>query len=170
MIILGIDPGTLIIGYGIIQSEKSNLKIITCGAIKTPVKNSTSQIKNFKLISDVSNLASRLLISYQELFKIIKQHKPDEIAIETVFYSQDVQATIKIGEARGIALLAAAITKTPVYEYSPAEVKKSVTGNGRADKSQVAEMVKHLLFLDAIPKPYDISDALAIAICHAHRM
>ncbi|MFH1231999.1 MAG: crossover junction endodeoxyribonuclease RuvC, partial [Planctomycetota bacterium] len=160
MVILGIDPGTRIIGYGIIQSEGSKLKVITYGVIKTmscvmrnalDVETQDPRLTDGQarlMTQDVSQLAARLLKGYQELFKIIKQHKPDEIAIETVFYSQDVQATIKIGEARGIALLAAAMTKTPVYEYSPAEVKKSVTGNGRADKSQVAEMVKHLLSLD----------------------
>jgi crossover junction endodeoxyribonuclease RuvC len=175
MLILGIDPGTRIIGYGIIRPEGSKLKLINYGVIKTVscVRRNALGVETQDprcMTQDASQLAARLLKGYQELIKIIKQYRPDEMAIETVFYSQDAQATIKIGEARGTALLAAAVTKTPVYEYSPAEVKKSVTGNGRADKSQVAEMVKHILNLEQIPKPYDATDALAIAICHTHRM
>lgn len=173
MIILGVDPGTRIIGYGIIQTDGSKLKSVTYGVIKAMGihQKELSAIRNpqFASASEVSGLANRLLISYQKLLNLIRQYQPDEIAIETVFYSMDVQATVKIGESRGIGLLAAATTKTPVYEYAPTEVKKSVTGNGRADKSQVAEMVKHLLALDKIPKPYDAADALAIAICHSHR-
>jgi crossover junction endodeoxyribonuclease RuvC len=174
MLILGIDPGTRVIGYGIIQSDKSKLKPIAYGVIRTqkhaPVHDSKSPIQYSIPTAEVSELADRLLTCYQEIVKLIKQYKPNEIAIETVFFSQDAQATIKIGEARGVALLAAATNKTPIYEYSPAEIKKSVTGNGRADKRQVAEMVKTILSLDKIPKPYDATDALAIAICHTHRM
>jgi crossover junction endodeoxyribonuclease RuvC len=170
MLILGIDPGTRIIGYGLIQTQPKT-KVITYGVIKTqdalPKK---SQTANPYATSDATTLATRLLRIYQQILKIIKEYQPDQMAIETVFFSMDAQATIKIGEARGVALLAAATTSTPVYEYSPAEVKKSVTGNGRADKIQVAEMVKHILSLKEIPKPYDASDALAIAICHSHRM
>jgi len=172
MIILGIDPGTRIIGYGIIQTEPKT-KVITYGVIKTQdalPKKSAPRAPNSELSTDATTLSTRLLRSYQQILKIIKEYQPDQMAIETVFFSMDAQATIKIGEARGVALLAAATTSTPVYEYTPAEVKKSVTGNGRADKSQVAEMVKHLLSLDTIPKPYDATDALAIAICHTHRM
>jgi crossover junction endodeoxyribonuclease RuvC len=174
MIILGIDPGTRFIGYGIIQTSGSNLKYITCGVIKA-IGSQQKYLAELKALhsnstAEVSVLANRLLVSYQQLIKIIKQYQPDEIAIETVFYSQDIQATVKIGESRGIALLAAATTKTPIYEYAPTEVKKSVTGNGRADKSQVAEMVKHILALTEIPKPQDVTDALAIAVCHSHRM
>lgn len=170
MLILGIDPGTRIIGYGIIQTEPKT-KVITYGVIKTqdalPKK---SQPANPYATSEATTLATRLLRIYQQILKIIKEHQPDQMAIETVFFSLDAQATIKIGEARGVALLAAATTTTPVFEYAPTEVKKSVTGNGRADKVQVAEMVKNILKLDKIPKPYDASDALAIAICHAHRI
>ena len=163
MLILGIDPGTRIIGYGLIQTQPKT-KVITYGVIKTQ----DALPKNSKC--DATTLSTRLLRSYQQILKIIKEYQPDQMAIETVFFSMDAQATIKIGEARGVALLAAATTSTPVYEYSPAEVKKSVTGNGRADKVQVAEMVKNILSLDKIPKPYDASDALAIAICHTHRI
>ena len=170
MLILGIDPGTRIIGYGIVETHPKT-KVITYGVIKTqdalPKK---SQPKNPYATSEATTLATRLLRIYQQILKIIKEYQPDQMAIETVFFSMDAQATIKIGEARGVALLAAATTSTPVYEYSPAEVKKSVTGNGRADKIQVAEMVKNILSLDEIPKPYDASDALAIAICHTHRL
>ncbi|MEW6027682.1 MAG: crossover junction endodeoxyribonuclease RuvC [Planctomycetota bacterium] len=163
MLILGIDPGTRIIGYGVIQTEPKT-KVITYGVIKTK----DALPKGSKC--DATTLSTRLLRSYQQILKIIKEYQPDQIVIETVFFSLDAQATIKIGEGRGIALLAAATTSTPVFEYSPAEIKKSVTGNGRADKVQVAEMVKNILSLKEIPKPYDASDALAIAICHAHRI
>ncbi|HLD36109.1 MAG TPA: crossover junction endodeoxyribonuclease RuvC [Planctomycetota bacterium] len=179
MLILGIDPGTRIIGYGLIQTQPKT-KVITYGVIKTAsgVRRQASNALDAQYTTrnaqrktqSASELSTRLLRSYQQILKIIKEYQPDQMAIETVFFSMDAQATIKIGEARGVALLAAATTSTPVYEYSPAEVKKSVTGNGRADKIQVAEMVKNILSLDEIPKPYDASDALAIAICHSHRM
>jgi crossover junction endodeoxyribonuclease RuvC len=169
MIILGIDPGTRIIGYGVVQT-KPQLKVITYGVIKTVSCSADAGHNPRRITQDASQLARRLLKGYQQTLEIIKQYKPDEMAIETVFYSKNIQATIKIGEARAVTLLAAATANTPVYEYSPAEVKKSVTGNGRADKSQVAQMVRHILGLSRTTKPYDITDALAIAICHIHRI
>ena len=174
MLILGIDPGTRYIGYGVIEAKGPNLSPIDFGVIKA-IGSQQKYLNELKKLhadqtAEVSIIANRLLITYQQLIKLIKKYQPDEIAIETVFYSQDIQATVKIGESRGIALLAAATTKTPVFEYAPTEVKKSVTGNGRADKSQVAEMVKHMLALEAIPKHFDATDALAIAICHSHRI
>lgn len=163
MLILGIDPGTRIIGYGLIETEPKT-KAVAYGVIRTM----EALPKGTKV--DPTSLSIRLLRSYQQLLKIIKKYQPDQVAIETVFFSLDAQAAIKIGEARGVALLAAAATSTPVYEYAPAQIKKSVTGNGRSDKSQVAQMVKAILCLEKIPKPYDASDALAIAICHTHRL
>jgi crossover junction endodeoxyribonuclease RuvC len=163
MLILGIDPGTRIIGYGIIETNPKT-KAIAYGAIRT------QEALPKKSACDASTLSVRLLRSYQQILKLIKKYQPDQMAIETVFFSLDAQAAIKIGEARGVALLAAAATSTPVAEYAPTEIKKSVTGNGRADKIQVAEMVKNILSLNDIPKPYDASDALAIAICHSHRI
>jgi crossover junction endodeoxyribonuclease RuvC len=153
--ILGIDPGTRIVGYCVLDvGNRPN--IVEYGIVKAATKETT-------------DLGSRLNKIYQELTKLIRQHKPTAMALENVFYAKDVQAMVKLGEGRAIAILAAAQAKIPLYEYSPAEVKKSVTGNGRADKTQVAEMVKHILGLAEIPKPADASDAIAIAICHIHR-
>ncbi|MFA5793873.1 MAG: crossover junction endodeoxyribonuclease RuvC [Candidatus Brocadiia bacterium] len=156
--ILGIDPGTLVVGYCILDITGINNKsrIVEYGIVKASTK-------------DNKDLGSRLNKIYQELTEIIKLHKPTAMALENVFYAKDVQAMVKLGEGRAIAILAAAQAGIPLFEYSPAEVKKSVTGNGRADKTQVAEMVKHILGLSEIPKPADASDAIAIALCHTHR-
>ena len=154
MKILGIDPGTRVVGYGLLDKKGNRLNVVDYGIIKMPSS---------------APLSERLKGIYQGLQSLYKRLKPDTIVIEDIFYALDVRATIKIGEARGVVLLTAALHNLQIYEYTPAEVKKSVTGNGRADKSQVQKMVQQILGLKDLPSPYDASDALAIALCHIYR-
>jgi crossover junction endodeoxyribonuclease RuvC len=155
MIILGVDPGTNFTGFGIIKQKSNNYIRITSGIIKLP---------SFK------SLPLKLEIIYDEIVNIIQKYKPDEFAIETAFYGKNVQSAMKIGYARGAALLAAVHKKIPTSEYSPREIKKSVVGRGSAAKEQVCYMIKTLLELKEEKMPYDESDALAVAFCHAFRM
>jgi crossover junction endodeoxyribonuclease RuvC len=155
MIIIGIDPGTVVTGYGIIKSQNSLLGRISSGVIK---------------LSGTKSLSEKLEIIYDELFKIIKLYNPDEFAIETAFYGKNVQSAMKIGYARGVSILAAVHNKIPVSEYSPREIKKSVVGKGAASKEQVSFMIKTLLNLKSVKMQLDESDALATALCHAFRM
>ncbi len=155
MIIIGIDPGTNITGYGIIKFSGNSLKRIDSGIIRLP---SSKSIHN------------RLEIIYDELFKLLKRYKPDEFAIETAFYGKNVQSAMKIGYARGVSILAAVHNGISVSEYSPREIKKSVVGKGAASKQQVNYMIKNILGLPDAKMKSDESDALAIAICHAFRL
>lgn len=149
---MGIDPGTRLVGWAVLEQSATGMKTLNYDAIK----------------AKGSDLPQRLKTIYIELNKVIKRYRPTVISLENVFYAKDVQATVKIGEGRAIALLASAQCRIPVYEYTPAEIKKSVTGNGRADKAQVAWMVKNILGMEEL-KAGDASDALAIALCHVHR-
>jgi crossover junction endodeoxyribonuclease RuvC len=155
MRILGIDPGSGSTGYGIIETDGSRHRMVLYGAIKTHPK------KPFH---------ERLLKIYTDLSELLAREKADMMAIEEVFHATNVQSALRLGHARGIALLVAAQNGLPVYEYSPLEIKSAVVGYGRAEKSQVQGMVRLLLNLPEIPTPDDASDALAIAICHAHKM
>src|SRR5690606_8750576 len=155
MIILGVDPGTNITGFGIIKQESSGFNFINNGLIKLPPKYSLSQ---------------KLVTIYDELIKIINLYKPDQFAIETAFYGKNVQSAMKIGYARGAAILAAAHCKIPMSEYSPREIKKSVVGKGAASKEQVAYMIKTILLLKERKMRFNESDSLAVALCHAFRM
>lgn len=155
MIILGIDPGTIITGYGIVRQNFSNCKRITSGSIKIPANR---------------NLAQKLEIIYNELDRLIKIYKPNEFAIETAFYGKNAQSAMKIGYARGVSILAAAHNQLPTSEYSPREIKKSVVGKGAASKQQVNYMVKTLLDISKQKMKYDETDALAVALCHAYRI
>ena len=155
MIILGIDPGTNITGYGIIKYDKNTFLRITSGTIILP---------------SVQPISQRLKIIYEELDKLIKRYSPDEFAIETAFYGKNVQSAMKIGYARGVSILTAALNNLPASEYSPREVKKSVAGRGSASKEQVSFMIKSLMVIDQDNIKYDETDALAIALCHAFRM
>ncbi len=155
MIILGIDPGTRITGYGIIKFNNNSFIKIANGSINLPANKS---------------IPVRLQIIYDELHKIIKKYKPDEFAIETAFYGKNVQSAMKIGYARGVAILCAMHNKLEANEYSPREVKKSVVGKGGASKEQVSFMIKTLLNIKSEKLKVDESDALAIAICHAFRL
>ena len=155
MIILGIDPGTRITGYGVIRHTNNNFVRIASGSINLPSNEPIPQ---------------RLEIIYSELSKLIKKYKPDEFAIETAFYGKNVQSAMKIGYARGVSILCALHNNVPASEYSPREVKKSVVGKGAASKEQVSFMIKTLLNIKSEKIKADESDALAIALCHAFRM
>jgi crossover junction endodeoxyribonuclease RuvC len=154
MRVLGIDCGGEYTGYGVVEMQMSGkLCYLTCGAIKL----STREV-----------LPLRLSQIFNELGRIIAEHHPDEVAIEDVFYALNVKSALKLGQVRGVAMLAAAAAGLKVAEYSPLTIKSSVVGYGRAEKQQVQHMVTRLLELTQIPEPMDASDALAIAICHLH--
>lgn len=152
MIILGIDPGSRATGYGLIRMEGNRLHHIDNGVIRPP---------------DKTDLALRLLHIHQGLLSVIDEYHPGCSAIEQVFMSNNAQSALKLGQARGVAMLAAAGAELDVAEYSPLQIKSAVVGYGRASKSQVQQMVKALLNLPEVAQE-DASDALAIAICHAH--
>ncbi len=156
MIILGIDPGTAIIGWGLIKKSKvksQKLKVIDYGCITTSADLST---------------AERLNKLHKELDSLIKKHKPGIVAVEDIFFFKNLKTAIKVSQARGVILLTAAKLKIKIAEYTPLQVKQAVACYGRADKKQVQEMVKTLLNLKEIPKPDDAADALATAICCAN--
>lgn len=155
MRILGIDPGIGSTGYGLIDTDGSQHKLILFGAIKTITSRPFHE---------------RLLKIYEDLSKILLHEKADIMAIEEVFHSTNIQSALKLGHARGVALLVAAQLGLAVFEYSPLEIKSAVVGYGRAEKSQIQAMVCLLLSLSEIPAPDHAADALAVAICHANRM
>lgn len=152
MIILGIDPGTAITGYGVIEKKNNNLGVIDYGCIRTETKFTT---------------AERLKQIDQQLTKLIRKHKPQKVAVEDIFFFKNLKTAVKVSQARGVVLARAAQMKTLVMEYTPLQVKQAVTSYGRAEKNQVQKMVKLLLNLKEIPKPDDAADALAVAICCA---
>lgn len=153
-IVIGIDPGTAITGYGVIrEQENGELEWITHGVVRTP--------------SDWDE-PKRLFELYQNLCEILSKYKPDCCAVEKLFFQKNVKTAISVGQGRGAALIAAAASELPVGEYTPLEVKQAVVGYGSADKQQVQQMVKVLLGLSDIPQPDDAADALAVAICHLH--
>lgn len=153
MKVLGIDPGTLTSGYGIVAEEDRKLFHVASGGISPSAK---------------QPFPKRLKKIYDELTKVIDQYRPHVIVVEDLFVSKNIKSALKLGHSRGIALLAAVNMGLPVYEYSPLEVKQAVVGNGKAEKKQVQLMVKTLLDLPKIPYPADAADALAAAICHIH--
>src|SRR5450759_998107 len=154
MRVLGAEYGTAYTGYGIVDLlSDDRLVCIVCGAIKVSPRD------------PMPTRLSRISIGLQEL---ISQHRPDRVAIEDVFYAANVKSALKLGQVRGVAMLAAASAGLEVAEYSPLSIKSAVVGYGRAEKHQVQQMVTRLLNLDQIPEPADAADALAIAICHLH--
>ncbi|NMB12944.1 MAG: crossover junction endodeoxyribonuclease RuvC [Firmicutes bacterium] len=153
MLILGIDPGTAITGYGLIKVEGSKLTPLNYGALRTGARQET---------------AVRLSVIHSNLCNLIRAATPDVVAVEQLFFNTNVTTALAVGQARGVILLAVAQAEIPLVEYTPLQVKQTVTGNGRATKQQVGYMVKTLLKLETVPSPDDVSDALAIAICHAH--
>ncbi len=155
MRILGIDPGIGSTGYGIIETDGSMHRAVLSGAIATQTR------QPFQV---------RLLKIHQSLSQILSREKADVMAIEEVFHATNVQSALKLGHARGVALLVAAQLGLEVWEYSPLEIKSAVVGYGRAEKNQIQTMVRFLLGLPEIPSPDHAADALAVAICHAHRM
>ncbi len=154
MRVLGIDPGTRLVGYGVVETRESRILPVDFGVIRA---------------GNTRPYAARLRKVFEGLRAVVLEHQPAEVAIEEAFYGKSVSAALRMGEGRGVAMVAVALEDRPLFEYTPAEVKKSVVGNGRAHKSQVQEMVRVLLGLREIPTPEDAADALAIAICHCNR-
>jgi crossover junction endodeoxyribonuclease RuvC len=151
---LGIDCGTEYTGYGVVELRpNAKLICIACGAIK---------------LSPREPLSERLATIFWRLGEIIRQHRPDNVAIEEIFYAINVKSALKLGQVRGVAMLAASSVGLEVAEYAPLTIKSAVVGYGRAEKHQVQHMVMRLLNLDEVPQPPDAADALAIAICHLH--
>ena len=153
MLVLGIDPGTAITGYGLVKGEDDELTLVAYGAITT---------------SSDWPLPERLQRIYRELTALIKDRQPTTVAVEELFFSKNVRTALSVGQARGVALLAAANAGLPIHEYTPLQVKQAITGYGRATKDQVQQMVRMLLALDSVPQPDDAADAIAVAICHIH--
>jgi crossover junction endodeoxyribonuclease RuvC len=154
MLVIGVDPGTAITGYGLVRDdEHGKLVAVDFGVITTP-----------------SNLPmpERLLQIYQRLRELLSRYHPESGAVEKLFLQRNVRTAISVGQGRGIALLALAEAGIPVAEYTPLEIKQAVTGYGGAEKMQVQQMVKYILELSVIPRPDDAADALAVAICHLH--
>ena len=152
MRILGIDPGYGITGFGLIESERGNSRLIQCGAITTPAH---------------TDFSYRLEMIYEDMRKLLEMAKPEAVAIEELFFGQNVTTGIGVAQSRGVILLAIRQAGVPVYSYKPMQVKQAVVGYGNATKHQVQEMTKRLLHLDKVPKPDDAADAVAIALCHA---
>lgn len=153
MRVLGIDPGTLTSGYGIVAEENHKLFHVASGGI------SPSAHQPFP---------KRLKKIYEDIEKLIDRHQPHVVVVEDLFVSKNIKSALKLGHARGVAILAAMNAGLPIFEYSPLEVKQAVVGNGKAEKKQVQLMVKALLDLQKAPHPADAADALAAAICHIH--
>lgn len=153
MIVLGIDPGYAILGFGVIRSQNSRWSPCTYGVFRTQPQES---------------IEKRLEGIFTELEALIREQKPDCLAVEELFFARNTTTAMGTAQARGIVLLAAARAGIPVYEYTPMQVKRAVTGYGRATKKQVQEMVQRLLHLPSLPRPDDAADALAVALCQAH--
>ena len=149
---LGIDPGVAIVGFGVVDSEGGTQRMVQYGAINTPAN---------------TPLAARLVQIEQDLMELLDQFKPDEVAIEELFFSKNITTGIAVAHARGVILANVEKAGSPLYEYTPMQVKQAVVGYGLAEKNQVMDMTKRLLKLRSVPKPDDAADALAIAICHA---
>ncbi len=152
MRILGIDPGYGITGFGVIDTDRSQSRLVTCGAITTPAG---------------MDFSARLEIIYEDMRKLLETARPDSVAIEELFFGQNVTTGIGVAQSRGVILLAIRQAGLEVTAYKPMQVKQAVVGYGNATKHQVQEMTKRLLHLDAMPKPDDAADAIAIALCHA---
>lgn len=152
MRILGVDPGIAIVGFGLIESDRSGQRILQYGAITTPKE---------------LPLAERLVQIGNDLNTLLEQFKPDAVAVEELFFTNNITTGIAVAHGRGIILYTAQKSGVPLYEYTPMQVKMAVTGYGKAEKRQVMDMTKRLLKLKTVPKPDDAADALAIALCHA---
>ena len=153
MRVFGIDPGSERTGYGCVESDGSRHRMVSCGAITSPA---------------LTSFADRLLAIHTRLAALLEESRPDFVAIENLFFATNVRSALKLGHARGVAMLAAVEAGVPVVEYTPAEIKRAVVGYGRAEKHQVQQMVKLVLGLSTPPSPHDAADALAVAICHLH--
>jgi crossover junction endodeoxyribonuclease RuvC len=151
--IFGIDPGSDRTGYGCLDTDGSRHHLVVCGSIAAPAG---------------TPFPDRLLTIHAGLAKLLAAHRPDCVAIENIFHARNVRSALKLGHARGVALLAASEAGVPIVEYAPTQIKRAVVGFGRAEKHQVGEMVRVLLGLERAPTPHDVADALAVAICHVH--
>ncbi len=152
MRILGIDPGYGITGFGLVEADRSRFSLLRCGAITTPAG---------------MDFPARLEIIYQDMVQLLEATKPDAAAIEELFFGQNVTTGIGVAQSRGVILLALRQAGLPIFSYKPMQVKQAVVGYGNATKHQVQDMTKRLLRLQALPKPDDAADAIAIALCHA---
>ncbi len=150
-IILGIDPGTIVMGYGIIQQKGKTLEIIRMGVLK---------------LGKLDNQALKLKKIFERMLEIVEEYKPDEMAIEAPFYGKNVQSMLKLGRAQGVAMAAALYRDIPIFEYAPRTIKQTITGNGSASKEQVSKMLQAMLHFDEVPEFFDATDALAAAVCH----
>lgn len=152
MRIFGVDPGTAITGFGVVDYTKRTSVMVDAGVIRTPAKQA---------------LELRLDTIYTGLTQLIKEYRPDHMAVEQLYFAANVKTAMSVSQARGVVLLAATRGGIEVSEYTPLQIKQAITGYGRAEKSQIQEMVRSLLELSTIPKPDDAADALAVAICHS---
>ena len=153
MRILGIDPGYGITGFGLIDAQRGQYRMLKCGAITTPPN---------------TEFAWRLEVIYHDMTELLRVVQPEAVAIEELFFGHNVTTGINVAQSRGVILLAVRQAGVPIFEYKPMQVKQAVVGYGRAEKAQVMEMTRRILHLDHIPRPDDAADALAIAICHGH--
>ena len=153
MIIFGIDPGSDRTGYGCVTSDGTRHRLVACGAIATKTS---------------ATFPEKLLAIHARLTTLLSECRPDAVAIENLFHAVNARSALKLGHARGVAMLAAVEAGVPIFEYTPAEVKRVVVGYGRAEKPQVQHMIKVILGLSAAPSPHDAADALAVAVCHIH--
>jgi crossover junction endodeoxyribonuclease RuvC len=153
--IFGIDPGSDRTGYGCLETDGVRHRLVLCGALASPAG---------------SSFPEKLLLIHDGLRALLAECRPSSVAVENVFHARNVRSAIRLGHARGVAILAATEAGLPVSEYTPAEVKRAVVGYGRAEKGQVQAMIKLLLGLDRAPSPDDVADALAVAICHSHSL
>ena len=155
MRVFGVDPGSVHTGYGCIDTSGGRHRILACGALSPPGR---------------ATFPEKLRAIRDGLSALIAEHRPETVAIEDLFYARNARSALKLGHVRGVVMLAAAEAGLPVVEYAPAEVKRAVVGYGRAEKQQVQQMVSLLLGLDPPPSRLDVTDALAVAVCHAHSM
>jgi crossover junction endodeoxyribonuclease RuvC len=153
MKVFGIDPGSERTGYGCVGTDGGRHRLVVCGFVAAPAHTAFPE---------------RLLVIHARLAALLSEHRPDCVAIEDIFHAKNVRSALKLGHARGVALLAASQAGVPVAEYTPAEIKRAVVGFGRAEKRQVGSMVRLLLGLEDVPSPHDVADAIAVAICHMH--
>ena len=153
-VILGIDPGTTIMGYGLIQLSGKKMTLIAMGVLH---------------LDKYDDHPLRLKKIFEKTLALIEQYKPDEMAVEAPFFGKNVQSMLKLGRAQGVAIAAAMYRNVPISEYSPKKIKQSITGNGNASKEQVAAMLKQLLKIEILPKELDATDGLAAAVCHSYQ-
>ena len=153
MLVLGIDPGTAITGYGLVREDEAGLTLVDYGVVTTAAGRP---------------LPERLQVIYQGLADVAREHQPQQAAVEELFFSRNVRTALSVGHARGVTLLALADAGLAIHEYKPLEIKQAITGYGGAGKQQVQEMVRLLLNLDTVPEPDDAAHAVAVAVCHIH--